>query len=72
MLNEVSLSGMQTWQFGHFKRFGHRPIIVVPHINVSTVETGQEPWLCRMQVDAFDAVRALGEQSLRDSFVESH
>ena len=38
---------------------------MVIDIDASVVQTGQEPWLCRMKIDCFDAVRSLKQFSLK-------
>jgi hypothetical protein len=60
------------WNFRYFKGLDDGACFMVVDVDGAVVETGEEPWLGRVEVDAFDAVRPLEKFpliSLISSFV---
>lgn len=45
------------WNFRHFKRFDDSTRVMIVDVDGAIVETCNQPWLSRMEVDALDAIR---------------
>jgi len=66
--NDPALSGNEfrstNGQVGDFKRLDECLVLVVPNVNVAIVQTSEQPWFCRMEIDGLDAFAPCGEFSL--------
>jgi hypothetical protein len=46
---------------GDFKRFDERARVVIVNVDGTVVETCDDPWFSRVEIDGFDAVGPCGE-----------
>lgn len=54
----------ETWKISHLESLDEGLRLVIPNEGVSIVETGEDPRLSGVKVDALDAVGASGEHNL--------
>jgi len=48
--------GTSDRQFTDFKRLDHASSFVIPNHDITRVQSGQDPWFCRVNVNALDAL----------------